>query len=217
MDVTTIAWSFGIRNLIIPGREELRMFNPYIPLTGMPYDMGRNMGCRTALDLGVEWIFFLDSDVILPRDSLLRLISHQKPIMSGVYHRRSPPEGVPVMLKMAPGPDGKPMMQWLNGYPPNQIIEVDLVGTGCLLIHRSVLERVPPQRPTEGKLWFDWRVDCKGIKPEHECLSEDFTFCLAAKRCGYQILVDTGVIGRHVGYGEAGLHSFKPLDTRSMT
>lgn len=217
VDVTTVAWSFGVRNLIVPGREELRMFPPFQPVAGMPFDHGRNSICKAVLDLGAEWLFFLDSDVIPPKDALVRLIAHQKPIISGVYHRRSPPEGIAVMLKGTVGPDGKPAVQWMTQYPPNQVIEVDLVGAGCLLIHRSVLERLPPQRKEQGKHWFDWRVDCKGILPEHECLSEDFTFNTWAKRHGYKILVDTSIQCRHAGFGEATYNSFKPLETRSFT
>lgn len=199
VDTTTVAWAFGLRNLQIPGP-------PPIGLAGMPFDMARNVAAMRALECGAEWLFFLDSDVVPPHDAVLRLIAHKQPIISGVYCRRSPPVAIPVMIK-----DGK----WLTEFPANAIIEVDLVGAGCLLIHRTVLETLPPQRP--GKHWFDWRVDLQGVLPAHECLSEDFTFCTAAKSVGYKVLVDTSIQCRHIGYGESTYQSFVPLDCRSNT
>lgn len=197
-DVTTVAWAFGLRNLQIPGG--------LMPLAGMPYDHARNVACQVTLDRGAEWLFFLDSDVIPPHDAILRLMSRQQPIISGVYCRRSPPVAIPVMMRGG---------QWVTSYPANSIIEVDVVGAGCLLIHRSVLERIPPQRP--GKRWFDWRVDMKGLMPDGECMSEDFTFCLHCRRNGYKILVDTSVQCKHVGLAESKYMSFGPLDASPIT
>lgn len=197
-DVVTLAWSFGLRNLIIPGGL------PILPLAGMPYDHARNAGAQEALNRGAQWCFFLDSDVIPPRDTIPRLMAHRQPIMSGVYHRRSPPHAIPVMLK-----DGR----WLTDYPKNAIIEVDLVGAGCLLVHRSCLEATPPQRP--GKRWFDWTVDMAGHM--EVCTSEDFTWNNWVRKHGFKVLADTSVQCRHVGYGEAMLHSFLPLNTCPVT
>lgn len=192
VETTTVAWSLGIRNLQIPGGM--------MGITGMPFDHARNVGAMRALECGAEWLFFLDSDVVPPPDTILRLIAHRQPIISGVYHRRSPPAGVPVMMKD---------WQWVFNPPKNAIMEVDVVGAGCLLIHRSVLQQLPPQRP--GKHWFDWRVDMQGILPREDCLSEDFTFCWQAKKAGYKILVDTSIQCKHIGYGEATYGSFAPL------
>lgn len=194
-DNTTIAWSFGLRNLQIPGQ--------IIGLAGMPYDMARNVACMKALECGASHIFFLDSDVIPPPDAVLRLMAHKLPIVSGVYCRRSHPAGVPVMMK--------PLGQWITQFPANSLIEVDVVGAGCLLIHRSVLETLPPQSP--GKHWFDWRVDQQGNRPKEECLSEDFTFMMHAKKYGYKTIVDTSIICRHVGFAQAGLGTFTPMES----
>lgn len=202
VDTTTIAWSFGLRNLIIPG--------PILPLAGMPFDHARNVACQHALSWGQEWVFFLDSDCVPPRDAILRLLAHRLPIVSGMYRRRSPPVSVPVMLRSG---------QWITDFPPNQLIEVDLVGAGCLLIHRSVLERflTKPGRP--GKPWFDWRVDMQGLMPQGECLSEDFVFNLRARQeFGYKIMVDTSIKCRHIGFGEAdGEGNWKPAEVIPVT
>ncbi len=207
-DLTTVAWSFGLRNLIVPGREELRQWSPFMPLAGFTYDMARNVACKTALGLGAQWVFFYDSDIIPPRNSLLRLLAHRQPIISGVYYRRSPPHGLPVMIRNGVG--------WITDYIPGSVIEVDLVGAGCLLIHRSVLENLPEHRP--GKPYFDWRVDLQGLIPNGEALSEDFTFCRAAQqKLGIKILVDTSIECFHAGCAEAVRGEMRPLECRVNT
>lgn len=198
---TSVAWAFGFRNLIIPGA--------CMGLTGMPFDMARNAACMRALEVGATHIYFIDSDVVAPRDTILRLLAHNKPLISGVYCRRSPPHGVPVMLK-----NGK----WVTDLPKNKIIDVDVCGAGCLLIRRDVLERMKPQRPDAGKHWFDWRVDCQGLLPPGECLSEDFTFNIAVKRqLGIPTLVDTSIQCRHVGLAEATFGNFVPCNADPNT
>lgn len=191
----TMAWAIGFRRLIVPG--------PIFPVCGAPFDHARNSICQQAQNLGLEYVFFLDSDVIPPADAILRLLAHNQPIISGVYHRRSPPHGVPVAIND---------QGWAIIPPNSGIHEVNLVGAGCLLIHRSVLEKLPPLDERRGKRWFDWRSDMAANLPPGEALSEDFAFCLHARRNGYKILVDSNVQCKHCGLGEAGFGSFIPLN-----
>lgn len=204
-DTTTIAWSFGLRNLKIPGRDDLRKFSPFLPLAGMPFDMARNAGVQAALNLGAEYVFMYDSDVVPPHDAIIRLMRHNLPFISGMYCRRSPPHAIPVMIKGT----------WVTDFPRGKLIEVDMVGAGCLLIHRSVFETLPHQRL--GHPWFDWRVNMQGILPPQECLSEDFTLCMHYKKHGGHVYVDTSVKCRHIGYAEAGDGTFVPLNTTPNT
>lgn len=157
---TAMAWALGLRRLQIPGM--------ILPVAGMPYAHARDVICQTALDNGFDYAFHLDSDVIPPPDAIYRLMSHNLPIVSGVYHRRSRPHGWPVMLKGG---------GWITQYPPNTLMEVDLVGAGCLLLRRDFLEQLPPIDPERGQRWFDWRVNRQHLLPQGEALSEDFAMC----------------------------------------
>lgn len=201
VEMTTMAWARGLRQLIIPGPLQDVHF-----ISGMPYDHGRNTAMMRFLESGADYAFSLDSDVIPPRDAILRLISRGKPVISGVYARRSPPVGIPVMIRNG---------QWVTEYPPKSLIEVDVVGAGCLLVHRSVVEKLPPSDPKRGKHWFDWRVDMQSLTNDHsEAMSEDFMFCKAVRtKLGIPIVVDTSVITKHVGLAEALPGHFGPIDT----
>lgn len=177
----TTAWASGFRNLSIPGT--------YTFLSGMPFDHARNTGCLKVLELDFEYLFFLDDDVIPPWNAIHTLMSHKQPIVSGVYYRRNPPI-CPVMLRETA--EGR---TWVTEFYAPDLIDVDYVGAGCLLIHRDVLIKM-------GKNWFDWRCDREDIPPT-ERMSEDFSFCYEARKLGYKIKVDTSVQCRHIGLGES--------------
>lgn len=199
VDLVTVAWALGLRNLQVPGA--------ILPVSGMPYDHSRNTICKVALENGFQYVFMLDSDCIPPNDAILRLMAHRLPLVSGLYSRRSPPHAIPVAMKNG---------QWLTEYTPNSLVEVDVVGSGCMLIHRSLLENMPPQR--DGKHWFDWRVDLQGHLPREKCLSEDFTFCQAARESlGIKTYLDTSVVCRHVGNFQVTHGSVVPLETNPIT
>jgi len=138
-ELTTIAWSFGLRNLILPPGSD------FLPIAGQPYDMARNTICAAAIHNGFDYVFHFDSDVIPPRDAVMRLLAHRKSIISGIYHRRSPPHGIPVMLKNG---------QWLGGYPANTLLDVDLVGAGCLLLESTNTPFPPDSLPLKPESVF---------------------------------------------------------------
>ena len=202
-ETVPIAWSFGLRNLIIPGQY------PPVPVAGQPFDMARNTIVHTALAVNADAVFMFDSDIVPPRDIILRLLASNQPIISGLYSRRSPPWSVPVARRNN---------DWLKDYTPGEIVEVDVVGTGCLLIRTDVFRHLAqyPQDARRGKIWFDWKCDMPGLPPG-ESTSEDFSFCLHARRFGYKVLVDTGIVCHHVGYGEATHGHYKPAEVRTVT
>ncbi len=178
----------------------------------MPFDHARNAICDHALSIGVEQVFMLDSDVIPPNDVILRLQKWSLPIVSGMYCRRSPPATVPVAIKNG---------TWLQEVPPPNhpypLVEVDVVGAGCLLIQTNLLRDLPPITPEFGKRWFDWRVDRQHLYPPGEALSEDFSFNVHCRKNGIPIYLDTSIRCHHVGFSEANLGTLAPCEVRSLT
>jgi hypothetical protein len=190
-EIVAMKWAIGFRNMQLPPNSATSFHY------GAPFDDMRNAACQKTLEQGFEWLFFLDDDVVVPPDTIQRLINHRKDIVSGVYHRRAEPV-YPVMLNFLP--DGN--ATWLTTYPKDALIDVDLVGAGCLLIHRRVLERVAAP-------WFEWQLDMpqppRSAKGEELTrLSEDFAFCRKAKRdYGFGVHVDTSIQCEHIGLGQS--------------
>lgn len=184
-ELVTTRWAASLRSLSLPPNSDIRL------LAGMPYDHARNVGCKEALARGFQWLFFLDDDVVMPPDGIHILKSNNRPIMSGLYYRRHEPVCPVALMNTDKG------RQWITGYTPGTLFPADYVGAGCLLIHRTVLEKMPPP-------WFEWWSDRDDL-PENERMSEDFSFCHKAKtKHGYELYVDTRVDCLHAGLAAAG-------------
>jgi hypothetical protein len=124
-------------------------------------------------DPKLEWLWFVDSDMTIPRGSFGRLWNHHLDVVSGLYVRRSPPFGL-VLERL----EGAPAEFQAGGLEP-----ASMFGCGCLLVRRSVFERVPPP-------WFEHPRPGEG---------EDWYFCEKAKRAGIELWCDTGVQPGHLG------------------
>lgn len=178
---------------------------------GMPYDCARNACVDDALKRNAKWLFFLDSDVIVKPDVVDRLIAHNLPIVSGLYYRRHKPVTAAAWLRAPPVQkcpscgsevEKKGKYNPIISYERGRLIEVDVIGFGCVLIHRKVLERVhhPPDDPM-----FIWTAGREGQLKEtiwrkgEQGTSEDFYACERIKKAGFHVFVDPNVWTPHYG------------------
>ena len=146
-------------------------------------DTARNLIATKALeDVSTEYILMIDDDMTFDHDFLMKLISHDVDIVAGLAFKRTP-DYHPCVYKAKPG---------TNEYIPilpNVFQEVDIVGTGGILIKRKVFEALKyPYFET----WFD-----KENADKH--YSVDFDFCIKAKNAGFKIFVDPEALMGHIG------------------
>jgi hypothetical protein len=82
----------------------------------------------------------------------------------------------------------------LYKYDKNSVFEIDAAGTGCLMVHRSVLEKMREVAdPNQGKDWcWFWDGPVAG-----EWIGEDLLFCRRAKALGFKIHVNTAAVLPH--------------------
>ena len=160
----------------------------------------RNVVVKTFLETtNANWLLMIDSDERLSLDTWHKLIdsAHDKdrPIISGLvfaafFDGEDALRPVPTIYLM----DSERGLQPIDGYPENQLIEVDAVGTGCILIHRSVLLEMQKQAtPNQGKNWA-WFVE-GAIDGTY--FGEDLLFSKRLKSMGYKIFAHTGAILPH--------------------
>jgi len=91
----------------------------------------------------VGHIFWIDDDVICHPHVLLRLMSHRKPIASGVYFTKNKVFSQPLIL---PAPGGG-----MAEFIPNQLMEVWASGSGLTLVDMDVYRKLRSQVGVDAK------------------------------------------------------------------
>jgi len=169
----TIDWALEFRGLALPAGTQVKSWR------GLPIDVARNRLVKDAREMNARHICFLDSDQYPERPTAIQeLLSLQLPIVSGLYWSK---KMAPAMWMPTPGGQ---TFQAITQFPESGLIEVGVVGAGCLLIDMRVFDKIPPP-------WFVWGIDDPAVQAGK--FSEDFTFCIAARRAGFKIHVYTGI------------------------
>jgi hypothetical protein len=160
----------------------------------------RNVAVRHLLERSqLEWILFMDSDMVPETDTLLRLWQSKREIVSGLYFQRSPP--YPAAAGWHGGTPERPELRNQFVSPADVtggMIQVDFVGAGCLLVRREVFERVPSP-------WFLHPDQTPGGH-------EDVYFCAAAQEAGFPIWLHTGVVPGHMSAHPIGLEFVRAME-----
>ena len=149
----------------------------------------RNNMVEQALDEVCTKIIMLDSDQTYPSDTIIKLLSHDKPIVAGQVHRRYPPFD-PIMLR------GKLYQYESIPYEDmytDKLVEIDATGAACMCIDSKIFLDI--KYP-----WFEEIPKTKDQEPA----GEDINFCWKAKQAGCKIFMDTSIHVGHLGIREFG-------------
>jgi GT2 family glycosyltransferase len=144
---------------------------------------------KSALDEGCDYILWIDADMRFPKETIERLLAHDKPICGvNATTRTMPSKPTAKNLKID-------MEAQTNTWTPvvskgkTGLEKVTAIGCGVMLVKREVFDNTPQP-------WF-WFYQIPGNK----VLGEDVHFCVAAQDAGYETWVDhdlSNLIG-HVG------------------
>lgn len=138
-----------------------------ITTKGAYVEDNRNGCVQCALDTGIpfDYLFWMDSDMIFPRDTLLRLLAHGKDIVGANYRVRTPPYGY--AGRYLNGDESKLLVPGLH--------EMEHLPTGLLLTKFDIYR----------KMSYPW------FKPgTHHEARDDVYFCHEARKLGYQLWCD---------------------------
>ncbi len=146
----------------------------------------RNEIFKYAIKFEYDYVFFIDSDVIVPNNAITKLLiglsptTYQSSIISGFY---------PGMTEYGlPTPSAKLILKGkITDFPDNlldnKIHKVNLIGMGCCLIPREIFTK------------FDFR--CERGQYGDLLKSEDWCFCEDISKYNIDILFDTALICKH--------------------
>lgn len=147
--------------------------------------LARENLAASAIEMGADYILWLDSDMVFNPDTLIKLIADREEgdIISGVYYRRVSPF-TPVLYEKLSIEDGKASWKEFKDLP-EEIFEAEGIGFGCCLTPTSV---------------------CADVLAKYGCMftpingtGEDLSFCWRARQLGYKIVVDPDITLGHVG------------------
>lgn len=150
-----------------------------------------------------DWLWLVDSDMGFAPDTVDLLMQAADPVERPVLGalcfalREVSPDGMcgwrtmagPTLFDWARKPDGDFGYTVRHDYRVNAVTPVAGTGAACLLIHRSILQRI---RDEHGDVWFD-RV----LYPSGQRVSEDLSFCYRVNQVGAAVHVHTGVRTTH--------------------
>lgn len=211
--------SFGMVHLFFVARYfNLRMpmntIQKHVYVVGKEVGDARNEIVAKALSLEeadpsirCSKIFFLDDDVLVHPDALLKLLSHNRPIVSGLYYTKT---SVPTPLVLQGDYEGT-----ARSWTPGELVECHGHGMGICLIDADVFRRTRDELSIGvdqfgHPAWFATTKDAAVLDASGNRRvmnqTEDMRFLGLARQLGYTTAVDTSA--------EAfGWH----LDTKTMT
>lgn len=140
----------------------------------------RNYIAVQAVKNNCDYLFFVDDDMILPPDTLDKLLAHKKNIVGGLYRTKYEKQ--------------EPVVEYLDNKRPKGLFECGAIGTGCLLIKCDVFKKIPQKyKNTQG--WFNYIWNDNGsVKMSH-----DWLFCHNARECGFEVWADNNLKIGHIG------------------
>jgi choline kinase len=138
-----------------------------------------------AKEVKSDYVLWLDSDMMFPDTAALRLLSHNKDIVSCNYMKRSKP------MNTVAYTDVTDWDSWVPLRPQNELVEVEGIGMGCMLMKTSVFSKLE-------KPYFEF------VYKDNSWHGEDFELQRKLIEIGYKIYVDTvlSMDIKHIGlYG----------------
>lgn len=192
------AWAYNMIQLVQVRDDKL---GPFVRIKGSGLlSKLRNRVVAGFLDnTKSDWLLMIDTDEQLSVQTFDKLIqaAHDKerPVVSGLVfaafdaHKNLYPKPVPAIFA-----ESEAGFLPLYKYDKDSIFEIEACGTGCLLIHRSVLEKMREAAdPNQGDNWcWFWDGPING-----EWISEDLLFSRRIRQLGFPIHVHTGAILPH--------------------
>jgi hypothetical protein len=138
----------------------------------------RNKLAQAALDGGCDYILWIDADMRFPKNTLERLIAHDKDIVGVNATTRAVPVG-PTAKNLKIDFEKKENHWYsINSKNKQGIERVTAIGCGVMLVKAEVYRKTP-------KPWFYFYE-----LPGGKTLGEDVHFCVAANDAGFETWVD---------------------------
>ena len=147
-----------------------------------------------------QWLWFLDADMVWEPDLMHRMVARAVQMDLRVLGGLCVIVTADGPLTTLFAPDDDTVTQVLLDWPEGTVCEVAATGTGCLMVHRSVLEEMRDKSGSAKNAWFGFDV-VRSATGKEWALGEDISFCLRLQELtDHKVYVDTTAhVGHHKG------------------
>ena len=152
-------------------------------IRGYDCAVARNNICKIAIAHNYDYVLMVDSDTIIPSDTLDLMLDPPVDVCLGVCPRKNTKEGKTAMIKL--GSDNY-SNNYLYSELPEERTRVKGGGFACALIKTSVLSQLDYP-------WFQYVTN-----EDYSTFSEDFYFCQHASLYGVDVWMDPRVKCGHL-------------------
>lgn len=142
-----------------------------------------------ALENKFDYLYFFGADTIPPDNVIEQLLSHNLPIVAGVYFMRrhdNANHAIAAIEGWETDEKDKVLLPECHA-EEFRLVEVTTTGLDAVLIRRDVLERVG---------WMEWGVN-----------DDDWPYYSILRQLGYSIMIDTNVQCQH--WADVNSYSFR--------
>jgi hypothetical protein len=139
-----------------------------------------------------EAIVFIDGDIGFSRQDFLELVATDKPYVSGLYPGKS---DVPEFIFRAKDMSVMPPAD----VPRQGLMEVGLIPTGFLKVHRCVFELMAQKEIVQSYAKGQHHHYFPSIIVDDHIQSEDYGFCHLVKQAGFEPVINCAIRLEHDG------------------
>lgn len=169
------------------GRRHLHPEQPFISVIGATQIIhSRNTIVEKFLKSDADWLVWMDDDQVYPNNILEILIEAADPVERRivgvpVWRFTSKDEGpVRVTHNVMDLHETGVFVEWPGDLPEAAVFQIGAIGTGCMIVHRSVFEEMQQHSVAAGQgarwCWFRHIV----YQPADMAEGEDLFFCRIA-------------------------------------
>jgi hypothetical protein len=137
-----------------------------------------------AIEVGSEWVFWLDSDMMFPPTVLMRLLSHNQNLVGCNYMKRSYP------FKTVAFTNTSDWENWIPIEYSNDLVDAEAAGMGCVLMKTELFKQL--EQP-----YFEYTYQPK----TNDWGGEDFTLFKKFNKLGHTLKIDMNLSNEiyHIG------------------
>ena len=176
----------SIYNMNIPDNieTELKVFYGYL------IDDVRNSIVTYAKKEKFDGVLFVDADMKLPKDILIKMLNEDKEIVVGLYAKKEDGNEIEAFVRNT-DPSIRSALKRISyqDIVGKRSLEIDAAGFGCVLIKIEVFYRLPSP-------YFKYTINGEFR------YGEDIDFCMKARSAGFKIFAITDTNIGHIGKRE---------------